>query len=223
LWGKLQFDSVPIALAVSLAKGEETTIYGVDTYWLSYALYAVISMKLDKLFGSKAKADILKYLVFRRQGISIRAFEGELEWSFPAIKKQIDQLEDAGVVEIKKDSAKRSIYLTKGFGEHIKELFIYTLQHDLRSYFGTQWGMIEKFFWGKLFGVQLEMDLVLIYQPEAQVHLDAIKEEINNIFRVYLIEYVSVVFMTVPDFEKRYRLADKFVLHLMRQTKTSEV
>ncbi|MDP2670078.1 MAG: hypothetical protein Q8O99_03700 [bacterium] len=69
-------------------------------------------MKLDKLLGSRAKADILKYLVFRRQGISIRAFESELERSFPAIKKQIDQLEDAGVIEIEKDQAKRSIYLT---------------------------------------------------------------------------------------------------------------
>lgn len=180
-------------------------------------------MKLDKLFGSKAKADILKYLVFRRQGISIRAFEGELEWSFPAIKKQIDQLEDAGAVEIKKDSAKWSIYLTKGFGDHIKEFFIYALQHDLRSYFNVEWTRIEKFFWGKLFGIPLEMDLVLIYHPDEQLQLDTIKEDINNIFRNYLIEYVSVVFMTVPDFEKRYRLADKFVLHLMRQTKTSDV
>lgn len=70
-------------------------------------------MKLDKLFGSKAKADILKYLVFRRQGISMRAFESELERSFPAIKKQIDQLDDAGVIEINKESNKRSIYLTE--------------------------------------------------------------------------------------------------------------
>jgi predicted ArsR family transcriptional regulator len=70
-------------------------------------------MKLDKLFGSKTKADILKYLVFRRQGISVRAFESELTWSFPAIKKQIDSLEEAGVVTVKKTSSKRSIYLTE--------------------------------------------------------------------------------------------------------------
>ena len=52
-------------------------------------------MKLEKLFGSRTKSDILKYLVFRRQGISVRAFESELTRSFPAIKKQIDALEDA--------------------------------------------------------------------------------------------------------------------------------
>lgn len=52
-------------------------------------------MNLDKLFGSRTKTDILKYLVFRRQGISMRAFETDLTWSFPAIKKQIEQLDES--------------------------------------------------------------------------------------------------------------------------------
>lgn len=60
-------------------------------------------MNLEKLFGSKTKVDILKYLLFRRQGISMRALESELEWTFPAIKKQVDALEDAGVVDVNKE------------------------------------------------------------------------------------------------------------------------
>lgn len=68
-------------------------------------------MNLEKLFGSRAKTDILKFLVFRRQGVSVRAFETELQWSFPAIKKQVDQLEEAGVVRVKKDNNKWSIFL----------------------------------------------------------------------------------------------------------------
>ena len=71
------------------------------------------TMKFEKLFGSKTKSDILKYLVFRRQGISMRAFEHELQRSFPAIKKQIDLLEEAGVVTIDKQDAKRAVYLCK--------------------------------------------------------------------------------------------------------------
>jgi len=55
----------------------------------------------------------LKYLVFRRQGISARAFESELTWSFPAIKKQIDALEEASVVTITKTTSKRAVYLTE--------------------------------------------------------------------------------------------------------------
>jgi len=35
-------------------------------------------MNLEKLFGSKTKVDILKYLIFRRQGVSMRALETEI-------------------------------------------------------------------------------------------------------------------------------------------------
>jgi len=174
-------------------------------------------MKLDKLFGSKTKADILKYLVFRRQGISVRAFESELSWSFPAIKKQIDSLEEAGVVDITKHSSKWSIYLTEWLWEYIRNLLIYSLKTDLGAYFDQYEMMLRHAFWGKMFGVSVDMDLVLIYTPEAQMHLDKIKEDINEIFRDYLIEMVSVVFMSQSDFEKRYRLADRFVLTLMRE------
>ena len=52
-------------------------------------------MNLEKLFGSKTKVDIIKYLLFRRQGVSMRALEAELGWTFPAIKKQVDSLEEA--------------------------------------------------------------------------------------------------------------------------------
>jgi len=180
-------------------------------------IFDTCCMKLDKLFGSKTKADILKYLVFRRQGISVRAFESELSWSFPAIKKQIDSLEEAGVVDITKHSSKWSIYLTEWLWEYIRNLLIYSLKTDLGAYFDQYEMMLRHAFWGKMFGVSVDMDLVLIYTPEAQMHLDKIKEDINEIFRDYLIEMVSVVFMSQSDFEKRYRLADRFVLTLMRE------
>ena len=67
------------------------------------------------------------------------------------------------------------------------------------------------------------MDLVLIYRPEAQMHLEKIKDDINEIFRDYLIELVNVVFMSQGDFEKRYRLADRFVLTLMRENNVKAI
>jgi predicted transcriptional regulator len=60
-------------------------------------------MNLEKLFGSKTKVDILKYLLFKRQGISMRALESELSWTFPAIKKQVDSLKIAGIIDINKE------------------------------------------------------------------------------------------------------------------------
>lgn len=176
-------------------------------------------MKLDKLFWSKAKADILKYLVFRRQGVSVRALESELDWSFPAIKKQVDQLEDAWVITITKHNNKWAIYLTEWLGQYIKQLMLYMLKCDLRNYFDEHEIMISNHFWWKLRWKSLEMDLVIVYNEQAQEYTDKIKGDIEEVFRDYLIEYVTVWFMSSGDFDKRYRLADKFVLTLMRSTK----
>ncbi len=52
-------------------------------------------MDLDLFFGNKTKADILKYLFFKEDKISARELENKLDQSFPAIKKQIDNLEKA--------------------------------------------------------------------------------------------------------------------------------
>lgn len=60
-------------------------------------------MNLEKLFGSKTKVDILKYLLFRRQGVSMRALESEIQRTFPAIKKQVDSLLEAQVININKE------------------------------------------------------------------------------------------------------------------------
>jgi hypothetical protein len=46
--------------------------------------------------------------------------------------------------------------------------------------------------------------------------LDAIKESISTLFRNYFIETAQVVFMSLEEYQRRYRLADKFVLQLMR-------
>jgi len=52
-------------------------------------------MKIEKLLWSKTKTDILKYLIFKQEGISLRALENVLKRSFPAIKKQVDILEES--------------------------------------------------------------------------------------------------------------------------------
>ena len=105
----------------------------------------------------------------------------------------------------------------------MRNLLIYSLKTDLSDYFAQYEMMLRHAFRGKMFGVEVDMDLVLIYTPEAQLHLEKIKSDINDIFRTYLIEMVSVVFMSQSDFEKRYRLADRFVLTLMRENDVKSV
>lgn len=175
-------------------------------------------MKLEKLFGSKTKVDIIKYLLFKRQGVSMRALETELSRTFPAIKKQIDSLGEAEVITIEKDSLKRSISIKEDFYVNIKNIFLYCLKSDLKKLFLSKPSLIHTYFEWKLLGIPLDMDLVIIHKPCEKEDLTKIKEQISEVFSNYYIDHVTTVFMSADEFEKRYRLADKFVLTIMRTT-----
>jgi len=177
-------------------------------------------MHLDKLFGSKAKVDILKYLLFRRQGVSMRALETELERTFPAIKKQIDSLKKANIVEIGDDANKRSIILKEECTNPIKGIFMFGIEQQLKSTFNTYESMIDRYYLGKFFGSALDMDLIVIYKNCERPQMEEVKTEISEIFRQCFIENISVVFMSADERDKRYRLADKFVLNIMKHNIT---
>ena len=60
---------------------------------------------------------------------------------------------------------------------------------------------------------------MVIYKNCDKQALDAIKDAITLLFRDYFIETVNVTFMNNDEFQRRYRLADKFVLQLMHAQK----
>jgi hypothetical protein len=76
--------------------------------------------------------------------------------------------------------------------------------------------MIDQYYFGKKFNRDLEMDLVVIYKNCEKPQTDMIKENINDIFRKYFIEVVSVVFMNLEERNKRDRLADRFVIQIKK-------
>jgi len=76
--------------------------------------------------------------------------------------------------------------------------------------------MIKKFFRGKRFGVPLDMDLIVIYQHMEKPQLDELKTAISEVFRGFFIEHVSLVCMSAEERDRRYRMADRFVLQVMR-------
>lgn len=176
-------------------------------------------MNLEKLFGSKTKIDILKYLIFRRQGVSMRALETEIWWTFPAIKKQVDALQEADILEVIKDPAGRSISMKPDFSPVLKQLFFLALQQELIKKFQT-YPELEQYFWWDKFWKAIGMDVILIYQDMDKLKIEQLKHEISEIFRTYWIESVSVVFMSAEERDKRYRLADRFVLQVMRYYNT---
>lgn len=173
-------------------------------------------MKIEKLFWSKTKTDIMKYLLFRRQWVSLRALESDLSWSFPAIKKQVDLLEEAEILSIDKINSKWSVYMNEDNLAIMKMMFMQSLKSSVFAIFNQYDSMLSKIYFGKVFGNEIEADMVIIYDLWSKEHLDKVKEEISETFREYFIEIVSVVFLSKDDFDRRYRLSDKFVLNIIR-------
>lgn len=146
----------------------------------------------------------------------MRALESELDWTFPAIKKQVDALEEAWVIDVDKEGQWWAISLKPDFFDKIRDIFFFWLKQKLIELFQTYDIIIDKYYFWKRFGMNLEMDLVVVYKNAEKPQIDKVKEEINSIFREYFIEIVYVVFMSNEEREKRYRLADRFVLQIMR-------
>lgn len=185
--------------------------------FIKYTEFIFISiMNLEKLFWSKTKVDILKYLIFRRQWISMRALESEIWWTFPAIKKQIDSLEESWIIDIQKENSWFAISIKKEYSDLFKQIFFTALKSNLTSLFNTYSIMINKYFLGKIFWVPIDMDIIIIYQHMEKPQIDKLKSWISELFREFFIENASIVFMSLDEREKRYRLADKFVLQIMR-------
>lgn len=76
--------------------------------------------------------------------------------------------------------------------------------------------MIDQYYFGKRFNIDLEMDLVVVYKNCEKPQIDMIKDNINEIFRGYFIEIVNVVFMGIEEWQKRDRLADRFVIQIKK-------
>ena len=135
-------------------------------------------MNLEKLFGSKTKSDILKYLVFRRQGVSIRALESELGRTFPGIKKQIDSLEESAILHIDKTPERWSIKIMDEIYEEIRKLIVCSLQYDTRLLLSKS-PLPIKYYLGKLFDKPIDVDLVILYSEE-NLEEGGEQETVNN-------------------------------------------
>lgn len=173
-------------------------------------------MNLEKLFGSKTKVDILKYLIFRRQWVSMRALETELWWTFPAIKKQTDSLDDAWIIKIDKEHTWWSIHLKPNVQWIFRELFFEALKQNLIDIFEEEWEQISSYFWWNIFWKEIWVDLFIVYNNMEKEKIDNLKNKIGECFRDYWIETVSITTMSSEQRETRLRLTDKFALNVMK-------
>ena len=128
----------------------------------------------------------------------------------------MDSLDESNVINVNKDNQGRAISIKPEFYDTLKNVFYFWLQNDLVTLFKTYEVMIDQYYFGKRFNIDLEMDLVIIYKNCEKPQIDMIKENINEIFRWYFIELVNVVFMGIEERQKRDRLADRFVIQIKK-------
>lgn len=146
----------------------------------------------------------------------MRALESEIGWTFPAIKKQVDSLQEAAIILIDKDQNKWSITLDPQIYKVLRELFLFALRKDIDNLLQEHEFIIKEYYFGKVFGYNIETDIVIVYQNCEKELLEVLKEHISEIFRLYSIELAYVTFLSAGDWQKRYQLADRFVLSVLR-------
>lgn len=134
----------------------------------------------------------------------------------PAIKKQVDVLVEADLIEVDKDKNKWSITMKADVYDAMRHLFLFALKRDLSALLDQHSLVVQQYYLGKVFGYDIETDVVIIYQNCEKEILDKSWVEINNVFRTYGIETVYVTLLSAGDRQKRLQLADRFVLWVLR-------
>jgi len=176
-------------------------------------------MNIEYLFWSKTKVDILRYLIFKEEWLSARELENQLKQSFPAIKKQLDNLEQAGIILKNKNWNRWQIKIVEDVKPLILRIFIFDMVNFLKDLV-REYSFLEKFLLWDLFFSDLTqkiwVDLVFIYNNDVEeIFLNDVKQKIWDFFDTYFINIV-VTFMKKQDYERRLKYADKFVLMLTK-------
>jgi len=175
-------------------------------------------MDLDLFLGNKTKVDILRYLLYKEDKISARELESHLDQSFPAIKKQIDNLEKAGIIQKNKRGNRWQLEIKEDVKGFIENIFIFHIKSKIKEIHYQNSMFLNKYFLVDFFNKNPELpkigvDLVFIHKEIEEPFLLDIKKQISDFLDSYFLD-LKISFMNEKDYEKRLKFADKFVIKL---------
>lgn len=175
-------------------------------------------MNLELFLGSKTKVDILKYLLFNQEWVSARELESKLNYSFPAIKKQVDNLEKAWILNKNQKWNKWQIIINSDVKPLIMDLFLYNIKSTLKNIFIENDTFLIKCFLVDFFSNEekkLWVDMVFVHKDVEDIFLQDIKKHISWFLDDYFLE-LKIVFISKREYEKRLKFADKFIINISK-------
>ena len=98
----------------------------------------------------------------------------------------------------------------------ITQMIIVTLKQACEKLINIYSVMISICYYGRLFGIQIDQDLVILYKHSDPQCLEQVKKELDVILHSFFIDHASVVFMSEDEFRKRINVSDKFALSIVR-------
>ena len=173
-------------------------------------------MDIYEFFWNKTKVDILKYLLFKEDWVSARELESKLNQSFPAIKNQIDKLEKAWVILKNKQGNRWSLTIDEKIKPILYKFFLFDIVSFLDNLVWENYFLVRYLVWDLFFFDNFEkiwVDLVFIYNNVEDIFLQNVKAELESFFDNYFVD-IKLYFLTIQDYEKRLRFADKFIVTL---------
>lgn len=109
--------------------------------------------------------------------------------------------------------------------DEMRKLIVCSLKHDTIKI--LSWSdIIWKYYFGKVFDKPIDVDLVILYDTKfsdikSNLEIDSnpleeLKTKITSVFKSHMIDPAYLVFMTIEEFDKRTKMADKFALQVIR-------
>lgn len=106
-------------------------------------------------------------------------------------------LDECGILVVDKSfQGKWSITIDNDVFAMIKEFFLFALRRDLADLFSQYSYVIQHSYLGKIFGHDIETDVIIVYQNCEKDTLDLFKSQVNDMFRKYGIESVYITLLS---------------------------
>lgn len=181
-------------------------------------------MDLSKIFGSKSRAKILEkffldYYAGKNEGFHMRGLSRELDEQINSIKRELDNLEELGVLKSKTELRKKIFRVNKNFYlvEEFTDIFLksYNPLDAIKKYFKTQ-HLLEVVIVNESVKQKLIKDGKSILDIFMIGEID--REEFSEFLQsIFFDKKIKFAIISTEDFFNRLSYGDKLIQNILRE------